>query len=92
MQSCVSALQESLAAAGIHPGSRASAQNYIAAIKQGCGVEPQLACHYRTADLQEVSCCAAQLQTVKFGYVHQNCEYCGPVTQCIHAQVAPCSQ
>lgn len=62
----VSALQESLAAADIHPGSHASAQDFIAAIKQGCGVEPQLACHYRTADLQEVSCCVAYLQTINF--------------------------
>ena len=47
--------QDSLAAANIQPGSRAPAQDYVSAIQQGCGVQPQVACHYKTSDLQEVN-------------------------------------
>ncbi len=47
-------MQESLAAAGITPGGKAPASDFIAAIKQGCGVSPQLACHYGSSDAEEV--------------------------------------
>ena len=47
-------LQGSLGAAGIAPGGSAAAEDYIAAIKQGCGVSPQVACHYGSSDLEEV--------------------------------------
>jgi len=47
-------VQESLAAAGITPGGKAPASDFIAAIKQGCGVSPQLACHYGSSDAEEV--------------------------------------
>ena len=47
-------LQESLAAAGITPGGSAPAAHFISAIKQGCGVSPQLACHYGSSDAEEV--------------------------------------
>lgn len=48
-------MQESFEAAGIHVGSAASSASLIGAIKHSCRVEPQIACHYGTADLQEVS-------------------------------------
>jgi len=47
-------VQESLAAAGITPGGKAPASDFIAAIKQGCGVSPQLACHSGSSDAEEV--------------------------------------
>ncbi|DBB05290.1 hypothetical protein WJX82_006426 [Trebouxia sp. C0006] len=48
---------ESLAAAGITRGGKAPASDFIAAIKQGCGVSPQLACHYGSSDAEEIRIC-----------------------------------
>ena len=47
-------VQESLKAAGIPPGHTAPAGDFLAAVKQGCGVSPQIACHPGSSDLEEV--------------------------------------
>lgn len=47
-------MQDALAAAGIAPGDSAPASDFIAAVKQGCGFSPQLACHYGSSDAEEV--------------------------------------
>lgn len=44
---------------GISPGSSAPAMDLLAAIKDGCGVFPQMACHPGSSDLEEVQSCYA---------------------------------
>ncbi|KAL3147308.1 hypothetical protein ABBQ32_002793 [Trebouxia sp. C0010 RCD-2024] len=48
---------ESLKAVGISPGSNAPARDFLAAVKEGCGVSPQIACHPGSSDLEEFRFC-----------------------------------
>lgn len=51
---CCPCVQDSLKAGGISPGGTAPAGDFLAAVKEGCGVSPQIACHPGSSDVEEV--------------------------------------